>query len=76
MLEIIIITFCLSHLVVSIANNISIKTNLKKIIGCKSCVSFYISLIISCNLFTASVVWIIMYIYTHKVESWLTTTRI
>lgn len=72
-----VVAFCLSHLTESIFDKLSddykIVKFLKEILGCKSCASFYISLIYSTNLFIACSVWLFMYLYTRFVEPKLTT---
>lgn len=71
-IRILIISFTLSHLVNSIMELLP-DTKLtiipKYILMCKSCSSFYISLILSGgDLFTSSVIWIVMFLYSKLIE--------
>lgn len=70
-IQLFIISFALSHLSESISYLLPDNKYFiipKFLTGCKKCSSFWISLIISGDLFTSSVIWLLMFLYDRFLE--------
>jgi len=77
--QLLIVVFCLSKLAVSVSEKLpSIKlfNIIRPYIGCRSCMSFWLTLVLGGSLFTAASIWLVMYFYTLKLEATVEKIRL